>query len=118
MVADTTDCLKVECSGTSMVTSNLGKTYSATRNDLWNTWSSTLTVMFQSPSTGDLDNSNSDEKTPRVVNALLQCFTRLPLPSYMYRKTIDKLESNITFVGKNKIYIKSKSKKLNFYFFQ
>lgn len=50
-----TDCLKVECSGTSMVTSNLGKTYSATKNDLWKIWSNTVTVMFQSPSTGDSD---------------------------------------------------------------
>lgn len=56
MVADTTGCLNVVCSGTSMVTSNLGKTYSATKNDLWNTWSSTVTTMFQSPSTGDSDN--------------------------------------------------------------
>lgn len=81
MVADTMDCLYVVCWGTSIVTSNLGKTYSATKNDLWNTWSSTLTTMFQSPSTGDSDNCSSDEKTPRVVSALLQCFTRFPLPS-------------------------------------
>lgn len=82
IVADMTDCLKVECSGTSIVTSNLGSMYSATKNVLWNTWSSTVTVTFQSPSTGDSDNWNSDAKTPRVVSARLQCFTRLPLPSF------------------------------------
>lgn len=84
-----TACLKVKCSGTSMVTSNLGKTYSATKKALWKTWSSTVTVMFQSPSTGDSDSWNSDENTPRVVSALLQCFTRLPLPSFTNKQQLN-----------------------------
>ena len=78
----TFESLKVACFGESIITSNLGKTYSATWNVFENTWSTTLTTIFQSPKTGYSDNNNSPEKTPFVVDVLFHCLTLCPFPSW------------------------------------
>ena len=69
-------------SGTSTVTSNFGRTYSATWKVLGKTWSRTVTVMVHSPRTGDEESSSCSVKTPLVARARVHCFTRFPSPSF------------------------------------
>ena len=55
-------------SGTMTATSNLGKIYSATRNDWWKSCPETSTVIFQSPRTGASANLMLAAKTPEKIN--------------------------------------------------
>ena len=66
----------------SIVTSNLGSTYSATCISLLNVWLPILAIISQFPKTGDLESSNSPLNIPWCNLGRSHCFIRLPWPSY------------------------------------
>ena len=107
-VATIFDSLNVRYGGKSIVTSNFGRTYSATWKTFVNIWPDKTAVMFQSPRTGWSDSWSSDAKTPCLVKTRFHCLTRFPFPSCWIRNTIAQIAIALRVQTKN-IY---KDKKL------